>query len=92
MHPPDFGLQQMLSDWPDCHLEVNCGCTGRMATIPVRLMLRERGDRPFGTIVAGLRCKACGGKPAPVYLVAGLTRQACGGPPSAWSVELVPVP
>jgi hypothetical protein len=35
--------------------------------VPVRLLL-ERGDRPFGSVVAALRCSSCGGKPAPVYL------------------------
>lgn len=51
-------------------------------------MLPDHGDRTFGAVVAGLRCKQCGGKPAPVYLVAGLTRQACMAPRRA-AVELV---
>jgi hypothetical protein len=60
-----------------------------MVTIPVRLLL-ERGDRPFRSVFAAMRCSSCGGKPAPVYLVAGLMRTACMGPPPSWSVELVP--
>jgi hypothetical protein len=50
-----------------------------MVVIPVKMLL-ERGDRPFGSVVAGLRCTSCGGKPAPVYLVAGLTRLGPSGP------------
>ena len=68
-----------------------CGaCSGRKVMLPVRLLLCERGDKPFTEVVAGLRCSACGGRPAPVYLVAGLTRIACMGPPPSWAVELVP--
>ena len=55
-------------------------------------MLQERGDRPFKDVLAGLRCRQCGGKPAPVYLVAGVTRTFCFGPPPSWAVELVPPP
>jgi len=58
----------------------------------VRLMLQERGDRPFKDVLAGLGCRQCGGRPAPVYLVAGLTRTFCFGPPPSWAVELVPPP
>jgi hypothetical protein len=91
VHPPDFSIHHRLSDWPDCRIEVNCSpCGGRRVDIPVRLLLRDGPDRPFASIVAGLRCKVCGGKPAPVYLVAGLTRSFCFGPPPSWAVELVP--
>src|SRR3982751_3100920 len=91
MHPPDFSIHHRLSDWPDCRIEVTCRpCGGRQVDIPVRLLLRDGPDRPFASIVAGLRCKACGGKPAPVYLVAGLTRRFCFRPPPSSAVELVP--
>jgi hypothetical protein len=83
----------MLSNWPDCRIEMRCGpCHGRRVHIPVRLLLRDGPDRPFGAVLAGLRCKQCGGKPAPVHLVAGLTREACMGPPPSWAMELVPEP
>jgi hypothetical protein len=66
VHPPDFSIHHRLSDWPDCRIEASCAtCSGRMVTIPVRLLL-ERGDRPFRDIVTALRCSACGTKPAPV--------------------------
>ena len=91
MHPPDFSIHHRLSDWPDCRIEASCACSGRVVVVPVRLLL-ERGDRPFGSVVAGLRCSSCKAKPAPVYLVAGLTRTACMGPPPSWAVELVPRP
>ena len=64
MHPPDFTITHRLSDWPDCRLEVICGaCSGRKVMLPVRLLLHERGDKPFTEVVAGLRCSACAGRP-----------------------------
>ena len=91
MHPPDFHLGQRLSDWPECRIEASCRtCSGRTVVLPVRMLLEERGDRQFGSVIAGLRCTGCCGKPAPVYLVAGLARTFCYGPPPCWAVELVP--
>ena len=93
MHPPDFQVTQKLSDWPDCRIEMTCvPCAGRVVATPVRLLLEQRGDEQFGPVLAALRCKQCGAKPAPVYLVAGLTRTFCFGPPPSWAVELVPPP
>lgn len=89
MHPPAFSTHHRLSDWPECRLELHCPSgSGRCVDFPVRLLLQS-GDRPFGDVLAKLRCKCCGGKPAPVYLVAGLTRRPDrGGPPPCWAVEL----
>ena len=89
MHPPTFHLNQTLSDWPECSLEVRCPCSPRVTLLPVRMLCSRYGDRPFGLILAGLRCSACRGRPAPVYLVAGHTRAFINGPPAAWSLELV---
>ena len=50
----------------------------------------ERGDRPFRAVLAALRCSACRGRPAPVYLVAGYTRTFKHGAPPDWTLELVP--
>lgn len=91
MHPPAFHLVQRLSDWPDCVLELRCPCSERMVMLPVRMLL-ERGDRPFAAVLAALRCSACKGKPAPVYLVAGHHRTFNHGPEPDWAVELVPPP
>jgi hypothetical protein len=88
MHPPAFRPTHHLSDWPDCRLEVHCVCSRRVVMLPVRLLL-ERGDRPFALVIAALRCSACRGKPAPVYLVAGQSRTFLHGPPPDWAVELV---
>jgi len=41
---------------------------------------------------AALRCSACQGKPAPVYLVAGHVRNHTGGPLPSWAMQLVPAP
>ncbi len=91
MHPPAFCLDHRLSDWPECRLEVRCPCSPRVALLPVRLLL-ERGDRSFGAALAGLRCSACKGRPAPVYLLAGQCRSFMHGPPPDWALELVPAP
>lgn len=60
-----------------------------MVDMPVRLLLLSGPDRAFAEFVPKLRCKDCGGRPAPVYLVAGLTRQPGHGPPACWAVELI---
>ena len=91
MHPPDFYASHPLSHWPDCWLEIRCPCSPRMVMLPVRLLL-ERGDRRFDQVKTALRCSACGGKPAPVYLIAGQTRTFNKGRPPDWTVELVPPP
>lgn len=91
MHPPQFSMTHHLSEWPDCFLEVRCPCSPRVIMLPVRMLLETR-DRTFATVLAALRCKACGGKPAPVYIVAGHERSPTHGPPPSWAVELVPAP
>ena len=88
MHPPVFRLTQLLSDWPDCRLELRCRCSPRVTFLPVRMLL-ERGDRPFATVIGALRCAACRSKPALVYLIAGQNRNGRHGPPPDWSVQLV---
>jgi len=55
-------------------------------------MLLQRGNRPFRGVLAALRCSACQGKPAPVYLVAGHVRDHTGGPLPSWAVQLMPAP
>jgi len=92
MHPPRYHPDHWLSDWPDCCLEVRCGCSERVVLISVRTLVEGRGDRPFRGVLAALRCSACRGKPGPVYLVAGHHRTFNHGPPPDWSLELVPPP
>ena len=92
MHPPMFSPTHRLSDWPACALEVRCPCSPRVVMVPVRLLLLERGDRRFDQVAAALRCSACKGKPAPVFLIAGHARSFTGGAPPDWAVELVPAP
>jgi hypothetical protein len=87
MHPPPFRLMHLLSDWPDCNLELHC-CRGQVV-YPVRLLLTSYAGLTFTQILARLRCKHCGGKPAPVYLCAGHREHNHGAPPD-WAVELVP--
>ncbi len=81
-----------ITDWPDCCLEVRCRCSERVVVLPVRLLFEQRGDRLFLDVLAGLRCSACQGKAAPIYLIAGHHRTFHRGPPPEWSLELVPAP
>ena len=43
MHPPLFRKTQKLSDWPDCVIEIRCGC-GASTESPVRLVIQRKGD------------------------------------------------
>ena len=61
MHPPAFCLDQRLSDWPKCFLELQC-CKG-VTLMPVRLLLSQHGDRTFKTLIKQLRCDRCGKAP-----------------------------
>ena len=92
MHPPLFRIQQLLSDWPDCWLELSCSSCGRKAIYPVGMMHKQFGDRSFEQLMPRLKCKGCGASPAPVYLGARHPRGHGGGPPPDWAVLLVPPP
>jgi hypothetical protein len=93
MHPPLFRKQQRLSDWPECTVEMHClHCRGGSVAYPVRLLMQRQGDMTFENLLRRLRCKRCGGAPAPVYLVAGHHRTARSGPTADWAVELTPAP
>jgi hypothetical protein len=76
MHPPPFRLEHRLSDWPDCRQELNC-CRG-LAVLPVRMLIRDRGDRTFAEILPRLRCSTCGRPPAQVNLCAEASRAQQG--------------
>ena len=88
MHPPSFRPTHRLSDWPDCTLETNC-CKGAVM-YPVKLLLKERGDMTFDALLARMKCRSCGSKPAPVYLCASHHRELLApGPSPDWAVQLV---
>jgi hypothetical protein len=74
-----YGRQHRLSDWLDCRLELHC-CRGQ-SVCPVRLMLRDHGDRTFAEVPAKLRCRQYGKPPAPVYLCAHHREHTMGAPP-----------
>jgi hypothetical protein len=67
VHPPPFRRQQRLSDWSDCRLELHC-CRGQ-SVIPVRLLIRDHGDRTFIEVLAKLRCRQCRKPPGAIELV-----------------------
>jgi hypothetical protein len=87
VHPPPFRRTQRLSDWPDCRLELHC--RRGQSVYPVRLLMRDHGDRTFAEVLAKLRCKQCRKPPAPVYLCAGHREHTMG---ARRSIELVPTP
>ena len=91
MQIPPFLPEHRLSDWPDCSLEISCGC-GRTSCPPVGLLRARHGDVLFADLVKKLRCSACRGRPAPVYVVAGRHRNAVGGGPPDWAILLVGPP
>lgn len=62
----------------------------RCAVYPLRLMMREHGERLFGAGVAWLRREQCGKPPAPVYLCADHREGGSLGSPPGWSIEPVP--
>jgi hypothetical protein len=53
LHPSAFHLDQRLSDWPECWLELRCPCSPRTVLHPVKMLL-QRGDRPFRSVLAAL--------------------------------------
>ena len=57
---------------------------------PVKLLLQERGDVTFDTLLTRMKCAASGSKPGPVYLCASQHRELLAGPHPDWAVQLVP--
>jgi hypothetical protein len=86
MHPPPFLPSHHLSDWPECRIELIC-CKGT-TLVPVKLLMKNHGDRIFEDVVRRLRCSRCRGYPKRVYLCAGY-REFVGGAPADWAIELV---
>ncbi len=92
MHPPAYHPDHRLSDWPECSLEVHRPCSERVALLPIRHLIEQRGDRTISAVLASLRCSSCNGMPGPVHLVAGQSRTFNHGPPPVWTLELIPPP
>lgn len=93
MHPPQFLLSQLLSDWPDCILEMRCvRCNGRSMTCAVKGLMRWYGNCSFAVLLSRLKCKFCRRAPSPVYLCASPHRVFSDGPTPDWSIEIVPAP
>jgi len=92
MHPPPFRLDQKLSDWIDCHLELHCrACNGRSVVYPMRLVIKRHGNGLFSELLPKLRCSKCKGPPAPAYLCASPNRTGGhGGPAPDWAIQIIP--
>ena len=87
-HPPTWRRGQRLLEWPDCCIEVRCGC-GSASMTPCKLMALQHGNRTFAEVLGRLRCKRCRAAPKETYLVAGHHRTfGSGGPPPDWSLPI----
>ncbi len=88
MHPPRFLQSHLLSDWPECFLEMRCRwCHERRMAVAVKGLMRWHGNKTFAEVLARLRCKFCRRTPASVRLLAskpsGEDSAATG-----WTLEL----
>jgi hypothetical protein len=89
MHPPRFLISHLLSDWPECFLEIRCRpCGDRSSQCAIKGLIRWYGDRTFAEVLARIKCKYCRKRPARVYLCASQHREGCKGLPD-WAVEIV---
>lgn len=93
MHPPRFLQSHMLSDWPECFLEMRCRwCHQRSMTVAVKGLMRWYGNKTFAEVLSRLRCKFCRRTPASVCLLASKRSGADSAAPD-WALELqVPKP
>ncbi len=90
MDPAKFTIDDPLSAWLECFLEVRCSCE-RVTLVPVRLLIARRRNPSFRELVGRLRCGRCGARPASVYLCETHFRHSRGlGVQAGWSIELVP--
>jgi hypothetical protein len=87
--PPtlDAALALPLSALAGCWLHIQC-CKG-VVIYPVKLMASRYGDGRLSDALNRLRCLACGGAPASVWLSETPNLEPCGGAPPGWSIELV---
>jgi len=92
MHPPAYHPDHRLAHWPECSLEMRCPCSERVALLPIRYLIEQRGDRAISAVLASLRCSSCNSKPGPICLVAGQSRTFNHGPLLAWPLGLIPLP
>jgi ribosomal protein S27E len=92
MHPPSFYGSNLLTDWPNCFIEVHCGpCRNRTCVYPVKLLISRFGNQRILDVLTRFKCKDCGEPPAPIYLCASHHRQGgTGGPRPDWALELRP--
>lgn len=85
--PAPYSATEALSSWlsrfTDCRLAMVCGC-GRMAEHEVGALIKRAGDVVVGEAVGRLRCRACGNRPASIYLQ-GFPE---GAKRKGWSIRL----
>ena len=86
-HPPRFWPEQRMLDWPECRIELRCGC-GVVTLYPTKLLAARHGNRSFGEVLGRVRCKECKGRPVAAWLCAG-HRSRNGGAPADWAIELI---
>jgi len=90
MHPPRFLRTHLLSQWPECSLEIGCRrCETRTMTIAVKGLMRWYGNRSFADILDRLRCKYCRRRPTTVRLHAMRGNDAVSDALTSWSLQIV---
>jgi hypothetical protein len=85
MYLPAFLLALPLG-LAEVRLELVC-CRGS-TILPLRLLIRDLGDRTFSDQLGRLCCSRCRGWPRRVYLCAE-HRESMGGAPADWAIELM---
>ena len=78
MHPPSFNPNHVISDWPDCCLELGCPAYGKVTIVSLRMFGRDYGRLRVLDLVRRLRCQACRVAAAPVFLCASYHRRHLG--------------
>ena len=90
MHPPRFLQSHMLSDWPECFLEIRCRwCEQRSMTIAVKGLMRWYGNKTFAEILSRLRCKFCRRRPSAVFLSTMRPGDPAATQRGQWTIVLV---
>lgn len=80
--------QDLLSNWPECRLEIRCPCSEWSVLYPIRMLIERYGDQTFDNLLLKLRCSKCRKRSASVHLIAGQSRCVQPGPTPSWAVEL----
>jgi hypothetical protein len=90
MHPPKFLRTHLLSQWPECSLEIGCRrCETRTMTIAVKGLMRWYGNRSFADILDRLRCKYRRRRATTVRLHAARADEVAPNALTSWCLQII---